>query len=278
MRSLPLPLAHPCASDGFRLQGALPTILQAALVSSGLTRFLAEPLPQDLGLVQLRLIGDHTNDELYVAFDYAEGHPHRAHALVSCTRVRRRRSLPERRRKYRLNSEVDGTALGEVECMAKSVKAPWQAAGLPQAQFRVSTCGGGGEVHLNNAKAEGTRRKLRTVHANMANGEDDAAELHYVNHTARFNTRTKSFTLDFGGRVTLASTKNFMLCAPTGNLVQPFERHSESSTVLERSALRFGRMAQKLAHNSEAQFALDVRHPLSPLQAIGIAMASLLTR
>eukprot|EP00397_Hematodinium_sp_SG-2012_P038744 GEMP01042195.1.p1 GENE.GEMP01042195.1~~GEMP01042195.1.p1 ORF type:complete len:368 (+),score=61.32 GEMP01042195.1:101-1204(+) len=75
----------------------------------------------------------------------------------------------------------------------------------------------------------------------------------YVNKPAKWNKRMKSFVLDFNNRVSMASVKNFQL-------VQE-DDHNEIY-------LQFGRCGKH-------DFHLDFRFPLSPFQALSIAMSSL---
>merc|ERR1712227_313304 len=85
-------------------QEGMPAALAAALRDShSLYDFLKNPVPEDLGLVQFRLLGDHTDDHLWLAFDYlaADQEPSQDQSVLSCVRVRRR-PLMERRRRYEL--------------------------------------------------------------------------------------------------------------------------------------------------------------------------------
>ncbi|CAK4081034.1 unnamed protein product [Aphanomyces euteiches] len=64
----------------------------------------------------------------------------------------------------------------------------------------------------------------------------------------------QAYCLDFGGRVDVASVKNFVLC-PSGDL--------------EKSLMVFGRTSDRQV------FVMDFQHPLSPVQAFAIALSSL---
>jgi len=72
------------------------------------------------------------------------------------------------------------------------------------------------------------------------------------NKAPRYNEATKTYILDFGGRVTMASVKNFQLV----------EKSNDANEVL----LQFGRC-------SEDRFTMDFRYPMSPLQAFGIVLS-----
>eukprot|EP01138_Halocafeteria_seosinensis_P015407 gb/GECG01015724.1/.p1 GENE.gb/GECG01015724.1/~~gb/GECG01015724.1/.p1 ORF type:complete len:505 (+),score=67.99 gb/GECG01015724.1/:1-1515(+) len=73
-----------------------------------------------------------------------------------------------------------------------------------------------------------------------------------VNKPPKWNEYVGAYVLNFSGRVTMASVKNFQLVTP--------EDH-------DRVILQFGRTAKDL-------FTMDVRWPLSPLQAFGICVSS----
>lgn len=73
-----------------------------------------------------------------------------------------------------------------------------------------------------------------------------------VNKPPKWNEAVKAFVLNFNGRVTMASVKNFQLVTPTDH---------------ERVVLQFGRVGKDL-------FTMDVMWPLSPLQAFSICLSS----
>ena len=72
--------------------------------------------------------------------------------------------------------------------------------------------------------------------------------LHRCSHTT---AQSGAYVLNFNGRVTCASVKNFQLVLP-----------DDEETVL----LQFGR--------TETDFSMDLRWPLSPLQAFCITISS----
>mmetsp|Transcript_27239 Transcript_27239/g.53561 ORF Transcript_27239/g.53561 Transcript_27239/m.53561 type:complete len:507 (-) Transcript_27239:166-1686(-) len=76
-----------------------------------------------------------------------------------------------------------------------------------------------------------------------------------VNKKPKWDERAKAFTLDFGGRVTKASIKNFQLCVESDD-------DANSPVVLQ-----FGRCEKD-------EFAMDVTYPLSPIQAFAFCLAS----
>lgn len=69
-----------------------------------------------------------------------------------------------------------------------------------------------------------------------------------------WNIELGSFVLNFGGRVSVASVKNFQLCERTDH---------------DRIMLQFGRIGGR--HS----FTMDFQHPLSAVQAFSIAISSL---
>jgi hypothetical protein len=72
-----------------------------------------------------------------------------------------------------------------------------------------------------------------------------------------WNHELNAFVLNFGGRVSVASVKNFQLC----------ERHDRQNIILQ-----FGRIEGRHA------FTCDFTHPLSPMQAFAISISSLQSR
>merc|ERR1711871_417985 len=73
-----------------------------------------------------------------------------------------------------------------------------------------------------------------------------------INKPPRWNDQVGAYVLNFNGRVTMASVKNFQL-------VQQEEQ--------EEIILQFGRVGKDL-------FTMDYAHPLSPLQAFCICLSS----
>jgi len=73
-----------------------------------------------------------------------------------------------------------------------------------------------------------------------------------MNKPPKWSEEVGAYVLNFNGRVTMASVKNFQLVAPD---------------ELDEVKVQFGRVGKDL-------FTLDFRFPLSPLQAFGIALSS----
>jgi tubby-related protein 1 len=103
------------------------------------------------------------------------------------------------------------------------------------------------------------------------------------NKQPKWNEQMQAFCLNFQGRVTEASVKNFQLVSqrysPAPALTPPPSpaacRPSPSRGVLQVSdddqdhvVLQFGKQARH-------RFSMDVQWPMSPLQAFGICLTSL---
>jgi tubby-related protein 1 len=83
--------------------------------------------------------------------------------------------------------------------------------------------------------------------------EQDHTNLTYlINKPPRWNDQVCAYVLNFNGRVTMASVKNFQLVTP-----------EDQETVV----LQFGRVGKDL-------FTMDFRWPLCPLQAFAITLSS----
>ena len=83
--------------------------------------------------------------------------------------------------------------------------------------------------------------------------DDDTSEMVVMmNKPPRWNEQVGAYVLNFNGRVTMASVKNFQLVTP-----------EDQEAVL----LQFGRVGKDL-------FTMDYQHPLSPFQAFAICLSS----
>jgi tubby-related protein 1 len=85
------------------------------------------------------------------------------------------------------------------------------------------------------------------MHSGNMNG---ILKLH--NKAPQWNEETQSYVLNFNGRVTLASVKNFQIVHPND---------------LDYIIMQFGRIARD-------HFTMDFQYPMCPLQAFGVAMSS----
>jgi hypothetical protein len=97
---------------------------------------------------------------------------------------------------------------------------------------------------------------------NASNGEGNnninTADHHGLiilqNRPPWWNIELGAFVLNFGGRVSVASVKNFQLCEPANQ---------------DCIMLQFGRI------QGRHSFTMDFQHPLTPMQAFSIAISSL---
>lgn len=76
--------------------------------------------------------------------------------------------------------------------------------------------------------------------------------IYMINKPPRWNEQVGAYVLNFNGRVTMASVKNFQLVDP----------EDQNSVILQ-----FGRVAQD-------EFTMDMQWPICPLQAFAITMSS----
>jgi Tub family len=87
-----------------------------------------------------------------------------------------------------------------------------------------------------------------------SNAPDDFGLMLLQNRPPWWNMELGSFVLNFGGRVSVASVKNFQLCERTDQ---------------DRIMLQFGRI------QGRHSFTMDFQHPLTAVQAFSIAISSL---
>lgn len=113
------------------------------------------------------------------------------------------------------------------------------------------------KVHVPRVGPDNVRRSFQplndkeTMHASIERGEeDDMVQL--VNKPPKWNDQVGAYVLNFNGRVTMASVKNFQLVTP-----------EDHDSVL----LQFGRVGKDL-------FTMDYQWPLCPLQAFSVCLSS----
>jgi Tub family len=106
-----------------------------------------------------------------------------------------------------------------------------------------------GDVDNNNNNAANA-----TTTSTTAGGEDHHGLLALQNRPPWWNVELGSFVLNFGGRVSVASVKNFQLC----------DRADQDNIMLQ-----FGRI------QGRHSFTMDFQHPLTAVQAFSIAISSL---
>lgn len=93
---------------------------------------------------------------------------------------------------------------------------------------------------------------------NSSDQPDDFGLLSLQNRPPWWNAELGAFVLNFGGRVSVASVKNFQLC----------DRSADQDHIM----LQFGRI------QGRHSFTMDFQHPLSAVQAFAIAISSLQSR
>jgi len=113
------------------------------------------------------------------------------------------------------------------------------------------------QIFLPTVEGEETIREWRPMnkHEDMlsaAKREDRSNLMYLINKPPRWNDEVGAYVLNFNGRVTMASVKNFQLIE---------ESHAED--VL----LQFGRIAKE-------KFTMDFQWPLSPFQAFAVTLSS----
>lgn len=99
------------------------------------------------------------------------------------------------------------------------------------------------------------------------------APLILKNRTPRWHEQLQCWCLNFRGRVTIASVKNFQLIAASGEATDNAgagNSHPGSSDH-DKIILQFGRIGKDL-------FTMDYRYPLSAFQAFGICLTSFDTK
>ena len=83
------------------------------------------------------------------------------------------------------------------------------------------------------------------------------------NKPPRYDKYTKTYILDFKGRVTVASVKNFQLVLERKKV----GLFGGDRTIERKTVLQFGKVGAD-------KFTMDFRHPMSPLQAFGIVLSA----
>ncbi|WOK91498.1 hypothetical protein Cni_G00189 [Canna indica] len=128
---------------------------------------------------------------------------------------------------------------------------------------------------FNLLKSRGPRRMNCTLHCPMAPDNLEENSLKKVksggapvvlrNKAPRWHEHLQCWCLNFHGRVTVASVKNFQLVA-TADAAQPWGTGDEETVLLQ-----FGKVAQDM-------FTMDYRQPLSAFQAFAICLTSFGTK
>ncbi|XP_028760369.1 tubby-like F-box protein 2 [Neltuma alba] len=99
----------------------------------------------------------------------------------------------------------------------------------------------------------------------LASSQGSADPLVLKNKAPRWHEQLQCWCLNFKGRVTVASVKNFQLCAA----VDP--SHDVPAAEQEKVILQFGKIGKDI-------FTMDYRYPLSAFQAFAICLSSFDTK
>jgi hypothetical protein len=110
-------------------------------------------------------------------------------------------------------------------------------------------------VHTNHTETDGDMHSNNNNSSSGGGMENDFGLLALQNRPPWWNAELGSFVLNFGGRVSVASVKNFQLCIRTNP---------------DSIMLQFGRI-----HGGRHSFTMDYSHPLTTVQAFSIAISSL---
>eukprot|EP00946_MAST-07B_sp_MAST-7B-sp1_P004614 g4614.t1 len=287
-------------SGGRKKQEMHPKLLKM-LNSTGfnIVDFLRAPVPREFGMVQFRIVGDHNDNELFVLFDYSD-EPDTSNLVMTCDRAKAR-MLGGKRKIFDIRT--DDMLLGRCERIKKGkilqfniysneVSHDEGTDSVFSSPKKMKSGGRGknsmgalrrqlGAVEISNSKDKprGMMVLLPEMQVNPHTGEEEpvvwqpwhekeemlpcyhAGHFEHIsfweNKKPQYDEDLGAYTLDFDGRVTMASSKNFLMV--------------ESRNIKGPVGVRFGRI-------EESQFVMDVGYPCSPLQGMGVALASMLTK
>ena len=107
------------------------------------------------------------------------------------------------------------------------------------------------KVDEHEDKADGRARGMGDILSKMK-ALDNSSLIYMINKPPRWNDQVGAYVLNFNGRVTMASVKNFQL-------VQP----DDQDAIL----LQFGRVGKD-------EFTMDFQWPMTPFQAFAITLSS----
>jgi hypothetical protein len=126
---------------------------------------------------------------------------------------------------------------------------------------------GGQFPHLSTSKGKETVSDISSPSPSQSPVLTQGSEEPLVlkNKAPRWHEQLQCWCLNFRGRVTVASVKNFQLVAA----VESF--HNVSSADQERVILQFGKIGKDI-------FTMDYRYPLSAFQAFAICLSSFDTK
>lgn len=166
-------------------------------------------------------------------------------------------SLVERLRAFSLNDLDVGLELAAagIASVSEEFESAWLDEDDHAGRSRV--------MRVKQARLSGTGTQLDTSTPYGAIERDDyqCDLLVFETKKPAWNETLGAWTLNFQGRVKMASKKNFMLVAEQGN------EQMEHEFSEDRIYLRFGKV-------SKTRFSLDFAAPLSPILALAIAASS----
>ncbi len=251
--------------------------------------FLLNPVPEELGMCYFRVIGDHKQSELFVILDYDE----KSVTDLVMTAKRDKSMIRSKKSKFTIRAEnqvvgrFEQTQTGKIlqfniyDHAATGTDSVFSTPSKKNADPFAAQRKQIGAIQITNTKD--CPRHMTVILPEMVEveGPDEVEEpflwkpLHskeeilmqwkegnfehmsfYENKKPHFDESIGAYTLDFDGRVTMASSKNYLLV---------------SSHALEEIYCRFGRVENR-------EFTMDVRYPLSPVQALGISLSSIVTK
>lgn len=134
----------------------------------------------------------------------------------------------------------------------------------------IPTCDEEGDWTEWKPLTEESSDSLSAAARRVVGGGEEPNLLLLSNKPPEWNEKIQAHTLNFHGRVTKASVKNFQLCHYADNIASEKgetsskPKNSDGSDIM----LQFGRV-------TDDSFHLDVRHPMSLFQAISICLTSL---
>lgn len=94
--------------------------------------------------------------------------------------------------------------------------------------------------------------------------------IYLINKPPRWNEQVGAYVLNFNGRVTMASVKNFQLVDPEEQnavVLQVCYPYHGMVTLNIKMALQFGRVGKD-------EFTMDLQWPISPFQAFAVTLSS----
>ncbi|KAE9316192.1 hypothetical protein PF008_g19072 [Phytophthora fragariae] len=124
-------------------------------------------------------------------------------------------------------------------------------------------------AQIPHVQSNGAASTWKDKPTDATNAADSEKLLMLHNKRPHFDEKTGGHVLDFGGRVTMPSIKNFQMTC---------------DTLGDETVLQFGRVScqppgpRRQCKCHKSTFVMDVKYPLSPLQGFAICLATLDTK